>query len=65
MFKNKLQNYFILETLKSYLFVLASLSLLIWITQATRYLYLVTETGLSIKVYAEYVFFLIDRKSVV
>jgi len=61
MFKNKLQNYFILETLKSYLFVLASLSLLIWITQATRYLYLVTETGLSIKVYAEYVFFLIPK----
>lgn len=61
MFKNKLQNYFVTETLKSYLFVLASLSLLIWVTQAAKYLYLITETGLSVRVYLEYIFFLIPK----
>lgn len=61
MFKNKLKNYFILETIRSFLFVLASLSGLFWVTQAARYLYLITETGVSIGVYSEYVFFLIPK----
>lgn len=61
MFKNKLKNYFISETIKSFLFVLASLSILVWITQAARYLYLITETGLSVEIYSEYVFFLLPK----
>ncbi len=61
MLKNKLKNYFALEVLKSYFFVLASLSLLIWVTQAARLLSLITETGLSIETYAKYVLFLIPK----
>ena len=61
MFKNKLKNYFTIEIIKSYFFVLATLSLLIWVTQSARLLYLVTDSGLSISTYSEYVFFLIPR----
>jgi lipopolysaccharide export system permease protein len=61
MFKNKLKNYFTIEIIKSYFFVLATLSLLIWVTQSARLLYLVTDSGLSISTYSEYVFFLIPK----
>ena len=61
MFKNKLKNYFTIEIIKSYFFVLATLSLLVWVTQSARLLYLVTDSGLSISTYSEYVFFLIPR----
>jgi lipopolysaccharide export system permease protein len=61
MFKNKLNNYLIFEILKSYFFVLISLSLLIWITQSARYLYLITETGLSIKIYSQYILYLMPK----
>ena len=61
MFKNKLKNYFAKEILKSYFFVLATLSLLIWITQSARLLYLVTDTGLSINTYVNYIVFLIPK----
>jgi lipopolysaccharide export system permease protein len=61
MFKNKLNNYFILDCLKSYLFVLSSLSMLIWITQSARFLYLVTDTGLSVSVYGKYIIYLIPK----
>ena len=61
MFKNKLKNYFAKEILKSYFFVLATLSLLIWITQSARLLYLVTDTGLSINTYVNYIIFLIPK----
>ena len=61
MFKNKLKNYFTIEIIKSYFFVLATLSLLIWVTQSARLLYLVTDSGLSIATYSEYVFFLIPK----
>jgi len=61
MLKNKLNNYFVLEILKSYFFVLAILTLLLWITQSARLVSLVTESGMSIKVYIEYIFFLIPK----
>ena len=61
MFKNKLKNYFAKEILKSYFFVLATLSLLIWITQSARLLHLVTDTGLSINAYVNYIVFLIPK----
>jgi lipopolysaccharide export system permease protein len=61
MFKNKLKNYLTLEIVKSYLFVLATLTLLIWVTQAARLLYLITDTGLSIATFAEYIFLLIPK----
>ena len=61
MFKNKLKNYFRAEIIKSYFFVLITLSLLIWITQAARLLYLVTDTGFSIITYLEVIFFLIPK----
>ena len=57
MFKNKLNNYFIAEILKSYAFVLAALSFLIWITQSARFLYLITDMGLSMKVYLPYIIY--------
>ena len=61
MIKNKLKNYFILETLKYYFFILTTLTLLIWISQAARYLYLITEIGLSIENYTRFVAFLIPK----
>ena len=56
MFKNKLNNYIIQEILKSYFLVLISFSMLIWIAQATKNLSLITESGLSIKTYAHFIF---------
>jgi len=61
MFKNKLNNYFVLEILKSYFFILAILTLLLWITQSARLVSLVTESGMSIKEYIGYIFFLIPK----
>jgi lipopolysaccharide export system permease protein len=61
MFKNKIKNYFIKDFLKSYLFVLLSLSMLIWITQSARFLYLVTDTGLSPLTYGKYILYLIPK----
>jgi len=61
MFKNKLKIYFIKDFLKSYLFVLLSLSMLIWITQSARFLYLVTDTGLSPLTYGKYIIYLIPK----
>ena len=61
MFKNKLNKYIFLEILKSYLLVLASLSLLIWIAQAAKNLTLVTEVGIAIKNYVYYIFFIFPK----
>jgi len=61
MFKNKLKYYFAQEILKSYLFVLAILTLLIWVTQSARLLYLITETGLSISVYLKYILLILPK----
>lgn len=61
MFKNKLKNYLILEFLKSYFFVLITLSLLIWIVQSAKALYLVTDNGLSINIYLNYVILTFPR----
>lgn len=55
MFKNKLKNYFLIDFVKSYIFVLTTLSLLLWVTSAAKFLYLVTDTGLSIYSYAQYI----------
>ena len=61
MFKNKLNKYIIQEILKSYLLVLISFSLLIWIAQAAKNLSLITESGLSIKTYAHFVFLIFPK----
>jgi len=61
MFKNKLNNYFIAEILRSYAFVLASLSFLIWITQSARFLYLITDMGLSMSVYVPYILYQLPK----
>jgi len=61
MFKNKLKYYLASEILKSYFFILLSLSLLIWIVQATKFLSLVTESGLSIKIYLNYTILLFPK----
>jgi len=61
MFKNKLNNYFVAEILRSYAFVLASLSFLIWITQSARFLYLITDMGLSMSVYVPYILYQLPK----
>ena len=57
MFKNKLKNYFLIDFLKSFIFVLGSLSLLLWVTSSAKFLYLVTDNGISISSYTRYIFF--------
>jgi len=61
MFKNKLNIYFLTEITKSYFFVLSILSLLLWMTQAARFLYLITENGIPIIDYVQYILFLFPR----
>ena len=61
MIKNKLKNYFVSEVLKSYFFIIIILSLLLWVTQAARLLTLVTETGLKIDIYLNYIIFLFPK----
>ena len=61
MFKNKLNNYFITEILRSYAFVLATFSFLIWITQSARFLYLITDMGLSMNVYVPYILYQLPK----
>ena len=61
MFKNKLNNYFIAEILRSYAFVLATLSFLIWIAQSARFLYLITDMGLSMSVYVPYILYQLPK----
>jgi len=61
MFKNKLYNYIAFEILKSYILVLFSLSLLVWIVQAAKFLSLITENGLSIEIYITYIFFIFPK----
>jgi len=61
MIKNKLKSYLVIEILKSYFFVLISLSLLIWIVQAARFLNLVTEAGIEIEIYIKYIFFVYPK----
>jgi len=61
MFKHKINNYFIYEVVKSYLFILLTLTILFSVTQATRLLFLITESGLQIETYLEYNFFLLPK----
>ena len=61
MFKNKLKNYFVLEIIKSYFFTLTILTLLVWFTQASRLLNMITDNGISIQIYAQYTFFLMPK----
>lgn len=61
MFKNKINIYLIKEIIKSYFLVLASFTLLIWITQCARLLSLITESGISYNLYTKYVFLLIPK----
>ena len=55
MIKNKIFKYFFLEFLKLFILISLSLSLIIWISQATRLLELVTEYGNPISVYLQYI----------
>lgn len=61
MLKNKLNNYFVSEIIKSYFFVLFSLSLLIWVAQSTKFLSLVTDTGLSVEIYIKYILMIFPK----
>jgi len=61
MFKNKLNIYFLTEISKSYFFVLTILSLLLWITQAARFLHLITENGIPVIDYVQYILFLFPK----
>ena len=61
MMKNKLNQYFVNEIFKSYIIVLFSLSSLFLVLQAAKYLYLVTDNGLSLNSYAKYIFFLLPK----
>jgi len=61
MFKNKLNNYIVTEILKSYVLVLISFSLLIWIAQAAKNLNLITESGLSIKTYCYFILLIFPK----
>ena len=61
MFKNKINNYFVYEVIKSYVFILLILTILFAITQATRLLFLITESGLRIETYLKYNFFLLPK----
>jgi lipopolysaccharide export LptBFGC system permease protein LptF len=55
MLKNKLYQYFITEFFKNFLFILFSLSLLMLLTQAARFLNIITEMGNSAWVYSKFV----------
>ena len=61
MFKNKLNIYFLTEISKSYFFILTILSLLLWITNAARFLYLITENGIPVIDYVQYILFLFPK----
>ena len=54
MVKNKIYQYFFKEFFKIFLLVSLSISILIWITQATRLLELITEFGNPVEVYIKY-----------
>lgn len=54
MFKNKIYQYFFLEFFKVFLLVTASISILVWMTQAARLLDLITELGNPTKTYLIY-----------
>ena len=61
MFKNKLNNYIFFEIIKSYLFILVTLSLLIWVMQAAKHLTLITDAGLNVKIYLKYIFLIFPK----
>jgi lipopolysaccharide export system permease protein len=56
MFKNKLNNYLIFNFLKAYFFVLIVFTILLWITQSGRLIYLITDNGLSFQNFVNYIF---------
>lgn len=55
MLKSKLSKYLISEVIKYYFFTLVSLSILFWIMQAARYLYMITDMGMPIIIYSQYI----------
>ena len=61
MFKNKLNNYFLIEIIKSYFLILISLSLLIWIAQSAKFLNLITDSGLSTKIYIQFILLIFPK----
>lgn len=61
MFKHKIKNYFFFEIIKHYIFVLSSLTLLLIVLQASRLLPWITENGMSVSGYFEYLIYSIPR----
>ena len=61
MFKNKIYQYFFLEFTKIFLLISLSLAILIWMTQAARFLELVTEYGNPIEIYLKYIFLIFPK----
>lgn len=57
MFKNKLYNYFTKEFIKNFFIVLVSLSLLMLLTQAAKFLNIITEMGNSSEIYLKFMLF--------
>lgn len=55
MLKNKLDQYFANEFIKNFLLILISLSLLMLLTQAARFLNIITEMGNSTIIYVKFV----------
>ena len=51
MFKNKIYNYITLELLKSFIFILFSLSLIAWTVRAVNFLDLIVDSGYSTSTY--------------
>lgn len=55
MLKNKLYQYFLKEIIKNFFIIILSLSLLMLLTQAAKFLTIITEMGNSIDVYIKFV----------
>lgn len=61
MFKNKIYQYFLFEFFKFFLITSLSISILVWITQATRLLDLITEYGNTLETYISYIILIYPR----
>lgn len=61
MIKNKIFKHFFVEFFKIFVLITASLSILIWITQAARLLELVTEYGNSLETYSKYLIYIYPK----
>ena len=59
--KNKLNKYIVIEIIKNYIFILSILTLLFWVTQAAKFLNLITEMGMENQEYIVFIIMLIPK----